>query len=72
MKALVENRVVHSDFRRQRAQRLKNTLSLVPALHSITESVSLRRLVNLARVAFGAWPDWKQSVQSAKGRPCFQ
>jgi len=33
------------------------------------ESPSLRRLVGVARV-FGAGPDWKQSVQLAKGRPC--
>ena len=50
---------------------LKNCGPLSGATQTASmESVSLRRLVAVARGPSGAGPDWKQSVQSAQGRPC--
>ena len=60
-----KNRAVHFDL-----WRLKNCGPCADTTQGVSiQSVSLRRLVGVARDSLGVEPDWKQSVQSAKGRP---
>jgi len=75
-----KNRKVNFDFRWQRAPRLK--LLSVPRRQNTSsfgwKRKFARRVQGVARgplwhgAPFGTGPDWKQSVQSAKGRPCTE
>ena len=56
----------------QRGLRLKYTVGPTPGPHmQLWMKVSLRKLVDVARGPLWRAPDWRQSIQSAQGRPCW-